>query len=131
MQFSTLLVILASLATAQASAVLKPRACFDNDNPERWWWGKDQALKAVDRICTEAGVSGYFSPGQTKTHCEQGPPVGSADPKKTTLKFEVTWTGTENPKGALRDEDCRRDLKKEINGCQTGGVSTHYGWRYT
>jgi hypothetical protein len=128
MQFSTILVILASLATAQASAVLTPRRCFDPDSVN-WYYGYDQALKAVDKICTAAGVSGYFGPGQIKTHCEDGPPIGS-DKSPTTLSFAVQWTGTENPAGPLKDDDCRHDLKLEITGCKAGGQSTHSGWYY-
>lgn len=122
MQFTALLIILTSLATAQASAVLQRRDCFNDDSDSPRWNDSQQLAKyTASKICKREGVAGHYEPGQTKVHCQ---PAAKYNGFEIHIQYSVQFTGAVAHVGPLLGEDCVEKLLKEIHGCQSGG--RHY-----
>ncbi|KAF2875937.1 hypothetical protein BDV95DRAFT_665298 [Massariosphaeria phaeospora] len=118
MQLTSIFVIAASLATAQAG-------CFGSGTSAQYWGTQadmDGAAAMVDSICNPGGIAGTFTPGQVKPYCK-------AVTDSTSFSFTTEWHGDADE--TLQDADCKERLKKEIYGCEGGGSSTYSNWRFT
>lgn len=115
MQFTQLVLAVAAAAgTAQAT-------CFTSGAS----WGNDGAAAArgaINDLCDQRVLAGYFNPGQAKTACANLPGGKRAD-------FRVLWLGRGGL--TLNVADCKLRLTNEVNGCSRGGRSTTADWEFT
>ncbi|KAK5629055.1 hypothetical protein RRF57_004770 [Xylaria bambusicola] len=93
---------------------------------EGWGAGRGLAEQAVDALCDPTKLLSFvhdqFQQSQTKADYVQL--LGN---KKTY--FSINWGGS----GAisLNQGDCIQRLKDEVNGCDSGGLTTTADWTFT
>ncbi|KAI6373103.1 hypothetical protein MCOR25_003502 [Pyricularia grisea] len=112
MHFSTIAATVIALLASPTQA-----ECYTTG--ERWAEQRVDAYWVVQGMCTPQYVGGYFAPDQKKYQC-----IDLADGKKG--EFEVQWRGQGSQ--VLSDGDCVAGLLNEVNGCDLGGESVHFGW---
>ncbi|KAI0381482.1 hypothetical protein F5Y04DRAFT_281011 [Hypomontagnella monticulosa] len=125
MQISNILPLLTLFTTAYAG-------CYSEKGEDEAYWSKpDARARAVD-ACN--GVfKGTFGPkdteaGHRKICVPAHPPPPNYGDRRQHYVFEIWHIGDGDRE--ITGTECLDGLRKEINGCDYGGVSEYTNWKY-
>ncbi|XXH01460.1 hypothetical protein Hte_007820 [Hypoxylon texense] len=129
MQLTTIL-FLAALAATAAHA-----DCFPENGIDAAWWYKADARAQAQKACNDGGpLAGKYTAsgtdGARKQACvAAAPPPPAYGGRRQHYVFEVTHIGGSGDR-TITAAECYDGLRKEITGCDYGGVREYSNWRY-
>ncbi|KAI0386962.1 hypothetical protein F5Y04DRAFT_288764 [Hypomontagnella monticulosa] len=110
------LAVLASTARA---------GCFTGG--EKWDSDKTAVLNKIDQVCTDGTLNKEYPAGSW----DDNKPIGYSWDLASNRKVSLTiWLNNIWGNTILSTTDCKSGLKKEVNGCEHGGVSEYTHWKY-
>jgi len=94
------------------------------------WPSRNNPRYHAGRACrgydgNRSAFQGVFNPSETKSVC-----VNSDADNLMRYRFSIQNLNR-NQGFDLADEDCSMRLANEIDGCEAGGVTDAFGWRFS
>ncbi|KAI2627289.1 hypothetical protein GGS26DRAFT_599225 [Hypomontagnella submonticulosa] len=118
MKFSNFLGLAALASTASAG-------CFSGG--EKWDGDKNAVLGTIDQVCTNGTLNRKYPAGSWDDNRPISHSWGLKSNRIVTLTIWLNNIWGDTP---LSMESCKDGLKKEVNGCEHGGVSEYTTWKY-